>query len=233
MPYTSTGIRPDVIFNPPSVFKRETYNQVYLAMLQKIASLFGCTIDTTPYHTQRTTDEMKQIIHDLGINDMGLEDLYDPDTGRKYKCRIFIGCHYYERQPHLVDKKLNIRNQGPRDPITRIPTKGLKRGGGQSVDTMGGDCLVSAGVHSIRTDEFLNRSAKLKIGVCNVCHMYGCYYDKNKNAWCCPTCGYHADIDVKEVPHASNIIRQIFQALHVAVDYYENGETNSDKMIKM
>ena len=233
MPYTSTGIRPDVIFNPPSVFKRETYNQVYLAMLQKIASLFGCTIDTTPYHTQRTTDEMKQIIHDLGINDMGLEDLYDPDTGRKYKCRIFIGCHYYERQPHLVDKKLNIRNQGPRDPITRIPTKGLKRGGGQSVDTMGGDCLVSAGVHSIRTDEFLNRSAKLKIGVCNVCHMYGCYYDKNKNAWCCPTCGYHADIDVKEVPHASNIIRQIFQALHVAVDYYENGESNSDKMLTL
>lgn len=233
MPYTSTGIRPDVIFNPPSVFKRETYDQIYLAMLMKIAALYGCTIDTTPYHTQRTTDEMKAILHELGVNDMGLEDLYDPDTGRKYKCRIFIGMHYYERQPHLVDKKLNIRNGGPRDPMTRIPTKGLKRGGGQSVDTMGVDSLVSAGVHSILADEFLNRAAKIKIGVCNVCHTYGCYYDKNKNAWCCPCCGYHPDIEIKEVPHASNFIRQIFQALHVAVDYYENGESNSDKMLTL
>lgn len=233
MPYTSTGIRPDVIFNPPSVFKRETYDQVYLSMVQKIAALYGCTIDTTPYHTQRSTEEIREILHKLGINDKGLEDLYDPDTGRKYKCRIFVGCQYYERQPHLVDKKLNIRNGGPRDQMTCIPTKGLKHGGGQSIDTMGNDCLISAGVHSILVDEFLNRSAKIKIGVCNICHTYGCYYDKNKNSWCCPCCGYHPDIDVKEVPHASNLIRQIFQALHVAVDYYENGDTNSDKMLKV
>ena len=232
MPYTSTGIRPDVIFNPPSVFKRETYDQVYLAMVQKIAALFGCTIDTTPYHTQRTTDELREIIKKLGIDDCGMEDLYDPDTGEKYKCRIFVGCHYYERQPHLVDKKLNIRNGGLRDPITRTPTKGLKRGGGQSIDRMGVDSLMSSGTHAIRTDEFLDRSSKIKVGVCNICHSFGAYYDKNMNSWCCHNCGYHDNIDVKEVPHASNIIRQIFQALHVSVDYWENGATDSDEMLR-
>lgn len=228
MPYTTTGLRPDVIFNPPSVFKRETYSQIYVAMLTKVAALLGCSIDCTPYHTQRTTEELQELAKKLGINDKGMEDLYDPDTGRKYRCRIFVGSHYYERQPHLVDKKLNVRNSGPKDPITRIPTKGLKRGGGQSIDRMGSDSMMSSGIHSIRLDELLNRSAKIKIGVCKHCNSYGAYYDKNKNAWCCQHCGYHPDIEVKVVPHASNIIRQIFQALHISIDYYEDGDINNN-----
>ncbi len=226
IPYTTSGLRPDVIFNPPSIFKRETYAQVYLAMIMKIAALMGCSIDCTPYHTQRNTEEIQKLAHQLGINDMGKEVLYDPSTGRRYRCHVFVGCHYYERQPHFVDKKMNIRNGGPKDPITRMPTKGLKRGGGQSIDRMGSDSMMSSGIHSIRFDEFLNRSSKIRIGVCKHCHSIKTYYNKNKNAWCCTCCGYHPDFEIKYVPHASNIINQIFQALHIAIDYHQDGNIN-------
>lgn len=228
MPYTTSGLRPDVIFNPPSIFKRETYSQIYLAMVMKVAALTGCSIDCTPYHTQRTTEEIKELAKQLGINDMGKEVLYDPSTGRRYRCHIFVGNHYYERQPHLVDKKMNIRNGGPKDPITRMPTKGLKRGGGQSIDRMGSDSMMSSGIHSMRFDEFLNRSSKIRIGVCKHCNSIKSYYNKNKNAWCCPNCGYHPDFEIKYVPHASNIINQIFQALHISIDYFQDGNINDD-----
>lgn len=228
MPYTTTGLRPDVIFNPPSIFKRETYSQIYISMVMKVAALTGCSIDCTPYHTQRTTDEIKELAHKLGINDMGKEVLYDPSTGRRYRCHIFVGNHYYERQPHLVDKKMNVRNGGPKDPITRMPTKGLKRGGGQSIDRMGSDSMMASGIHSIRFDEFLNRSSKIRIAVCKHCNSIKTYYNKNKNAWCCPNCGYHPDFEVKYVPHASNIINQIFQALHISIDYFQDGNVNDD-----
>lgn len=220
MPYTQSGMRPDVIFNPPSIFKRETYSQVYNAMVMKIAALLGCSVDSTPYHTQRTTEELHDLCKQLGINEQGKEILYDPDTGRQYECLIFVANTYYERQPHLVDKKMNVRNGGPRDPITRMATKGLRRGGGQSVDRMSSDSMMSSGIFSIRMDEFLNRASNIKVAICKHCHSMKCYYNKNNNAWCCPNCGYHSDFEIKKVPHASNIINQIFQALHISLDYY-------------
>ena len=220
MPYTAAGMRPDVIFNPPSIFKRETYSQVYNAMMMKIAALLGCSVDSTPYHTQRTTEEIKEIARKLNIQEQGKEILYDPDTGRRYECLIFVANSYYERQPHLVDKKMNIRNGGPRDPITRMTTKGLRRGGGQSIDRMSSDSLMSAGVNSLRMDEVLNRASNIKIGICKHCHSIKCYYNKDNNAWCCPNCGYHSDFEIKAVPHASNIINHILQALHLSIDYF-------------
>lgn len=228
MPYTSNGIRPDLIFNPPSIFSRETYGQLYAAMVMKVASLMGCSIDCTPYHTQRSTEELKELCKKIGIDDQGKEILYDPKTGKQYQCHIFIGNHYYERQPHLVDKKMNIRNHGPKDPITRMPTKGRRKLGGQSLDRMSSDSMLSSGIHAIRADEFLNKGSFIKVGVCTRCNAFNAFYDKNKNAWKCPNCGYHSEIEIKKVPHASNIIREIFQGLHIAIDYYQNGSENDD-----
>ncbi len=224
IPYTSFGLRPDVIFNPPTIFVRETYAQVYLAMLQKTCALLGCPIDCTPYHTQRTTEELQELARQMGIDDKGKEILYDPDTGRQYRAHVFVGNHYWERQPHLVEKKINIRNGGPKDKITFNPTKGRRRLGGQSIDRMGSDCLYSSGIHALRMDELLNRGSKLKIGICNRCHSMKSYYNKTSKCWACTQCGMHPDFTIKHVPHASNLINHIFNALHVSIDYYTDGE---------
>lgn len=224
MPYTSTGIRPDIIFNPTSTFKRKTYGQVYYAQIAKIAALLGCTIDLTPYHTIRSDDELINFMRKLGLSDAGYETMYDADTGRPIKSRIFVAVHYWERQPHLVEQKLNVRNGGPRDKETGQPTKGLKRHGGQSSDRMSFDAHVASGIEELVRDMHLNQGSYIKVGICKQCHSAMCYLHKQNQEWVCPQCGPHRNIIVRDIPPASEMLIHILNGLHVGVDYYEAPE---------
>ena len=222
LPYSTNGVRPDVIFNPPAIFKRKTYGQIYLPVLAKLAALLGCPIDCTPYHTMRTTEEVCELLKSLGLSDAGFETMYDSITGRPYKSRIFFANHYWERQSHLVEQKLNVRNGGSRDPITGQPTKGRKHGGGQSIERMSFDAHVASGICETVRDLHLNQGSKIKIGICNRCHSTMGYLNGEKNVWTCPRCGDHPDIIVREVPPASALLTHIFNGLHIAIDYFDH-----------
>lgn len=224
MPYNSTGIRPDIIFNPPSIFKRKTYGQIYLPIVAKISALLGCPIDCTPYHTIRDDEDFFKILKELGLDDTGYETMYDAETGRSYKSRIFFANHYWQRQSHLVEQKLNIRNGGPRVVETGQPMKGRKHLGGQAADRMSFDAHVAAGICEMIRDTHLNQGSKIKIGICNRCRTTMGYYHKERQEWMCPRCGAHQDFIVREVPPASVLMTHIFNGLHVAVDYFEHVE---------
>lgn len=222
LPYSTTGIRPDVIFNPPSIFKRKTFGHVYLPTVAKIAALLGCPIDCTPYSTVRSDTEICELYHRLGLDDAGFETMYDGRTGRAYKSKVFFANHYWERQSHLVENKSNIRNRGPRDPVTGQPTKGRKRGGGQNMDRMGFDANVASGICELIRDSRLNQCSKIKIGICNRCHCTMGYFDAPTKRWVCPRCGPHPEITIREVPTASTLLLHIFNGLHIAVDYFDH-----------
>lgn len=228
MPYTASGIKPDVIFNPISIFKRVTCAQEYMPFLCKIATLMGCPIDTTPFHTQRSSEELCELMKKIGLHETGEEIMYDPDTGRQYPAKIFIGTIYMGRQPHMVERKMNIRNGGPRSIDTYQPSKGRKRGGGQSVDRMGNDSLFAAGINLVSRDAHLARGSSTTIGVCNKCHCIKCYYHDSRKCWICPICGAHEDIIVKELPVASPMITHILNAMHLNIEYFPNGNINND-----
>ena len=222
LPYTTTGLRPDLIFNPPAIFKRMTFGQIYLPTVAKIAALLGCPIDCTSYHTIRKDEDLCKILKQLGLDDAGYETMYDAVTGRPYKARIFFANHYWERQSHLVEQKLNIRNGGTRDPVTGQPTKGRKHGGGQAVDRMSFDAHVAAGICEIIRDTHLNQGSKIKIGICKRCHCTLGYLNRETNVWMCPRCGAHQDITIREVPPSSVLVTHIFNGLHIAIDYFDN-----------
>ena len=222
LPYTKTGIRPDVIFNPPAIFKRKTYGQLYIAMMSKIATLLGCQIDCTPYHTIRTDDDLFKILKDLGLDDAGYETMYDGETNRPYKARIFVGMHYWERQSHLVETKLNVRNGGSRVAETQQPMKGKKHQGGQSADRMTFDCHIAAGINEIVRDLHLNMGSNIKIGICKRCHSIMGYYNEERHEWICPRCGAHPDFIIRHMPHASGLMNHIMNGMHISVDYFDS-----------
>lgn len=221
LPYTKTGIRPDVIFNPPAIFKRKTYGQLYIAMMSKIATLLGCQIDCTPYHTIRSDDDLFAILKQLGLDDAGYETMYDGETNRPYKARIFVGMHYWERQSHLVEAKLNVRNGGPRVAETQQPMKGKKHQGGQSADRMTFDCHVAAGINEIIRDMHLNMGSCIKLGICKRCHSIMGYYNEERREWICPRCGAHQDFIIREMPHASGLMNHIMNGMHISLDYFD------------
>lgn len=222
LPYTTNGVRPDIIFNPPSIFKRKTYGQVYLAMMAKLSALLGCPVDCTPYHTVRDDEDVCRMMKQLGLDDAGYETMYDPVTGRPYKSRIFFGNHYWERQSHLVEQKINVRNGGHREATTNQPKKGRKVNGGQVIDVMSFNAHVASGITEIVRDSRLNQGSKIRVSFCKRCYSMMGYLHAQKNKWECSRCGEHADIVVKEVPPASVLLNHILNGLHVAIDYFDS-----------
>lgn len=221
LPYTATGRRADVYFNPLSVLKRKTYGCVYLANLMKQAALNGVILENSTYGTCRTTDEIIKIYESMGLNENGFETMFDPETGKIIKGLTFFGMTYYERQHHLVESKINVRNHGAKDPVFNMPVRGKSRGGGPAFDPYSCTSLGCAGVNFINQDYHLNQCSKMEIGFCSRCHSTMCYKIDKKNAWCCPSCGQHSEIIPRYVSCSYPLLVHILNGLHMDVKYYD------------
>jgi DNA-directed RNA polymerase beta subunit len=204
------------------VFKRKTYSHMYEGYISKIAALLGCPLDITQNHTYRDEKDLKKYLDLLGIEESENETLYDAETGAPYKCKIFFTNHYWCRQSHLVEQKLNIRVGGSRKFDTGLPEKGRKHKGGQAVDRMSFDSHIAAGIsYSIR-ETHINQGAKIKLGNCRRCRTTFGYYSYLTQEWICPRCGAHSDFTILETPPASNLVFHTLNGAHIAVDYYDN-----------
>lgn len=232
IPYTTSGLQPDIIFSPPSIFKRKTYGQLYVAILAKLCSLLGCPVDCTVGATNRQYSDVKDLLHKLGLDDNGCEVMFDPLTGRKFKGRIFFANHYWERQAHLVENKLNVRNGGPKDETTNQPIRGKKRGGGLSFDRMSFDAHNAAGISEIIRTSHLEQGSKIKVGICQRCHNTLCYLHADTKEWICPNCGKHPDILARDVPPAAVLVTQVLNAAHVGIDYYTEDDMLNEAEIE-
>jgi len=232
LPYTSSGIRPDIIFSPESLFKRETHGHVYIPMIGKLCSLLGIQMDSTPYNSLQINSmskmceyinkKLKEEGSPFEVDPRGYETMYDPMTGKAYKNVIFMGLHYYGRQRHMVDDKMQIRNcSGAYDPLTFQPTKGKKNSGGVSIDRMSTDAIISSGAINTKNDIIIERGSRMEMGICNICKSINCYSKYNetfkKTFWRCPVCGPHNDFTVHLMSPAVNIFEQYMNGLHLSV----------------
>ena len=234
MPYTKSGIRPDIIFNPPSIASRGTCGQIYEPVIAKLAALTGCPLDITPYQTQRSIDEIIEMYKKLGLDPMGYEDLYDPESGQCLG-KVFIGVMQYQRQQHLVEDKLNIRAMdGELDKITGLAVKGRKRGGGQRFDRMTIDAINASGAVLFNRDTHLNQGAKMTIAICGICNKQYTYYSTEYKCWFCACCGRHNNFIIKEVVPAENLINHIFTGMHLTFEYRKrNDDDESTDLLRL
>jgi DNA-directed RNA polymerase II subunit RPB2 len=105
MPYTATGMRPDLIMNPHAVPSRMTIAQLMECMFGKVCSMKGTLGDGTPYSHLAQKDLREHLI-DLGMHPYGNEILYNGQTGEMMAAEIFMGPTFYQRLKHMVaDKK--------------------------------------------------------------------------------------------------------------------------------
>lgn len=228
MPYTDSGVVPDIIFNPPSVFKRNTCGQAYEPQVSKLASLLCCPLETAPYCSYRSTEEIDEIYKELGLDVMGYENLYEPDSGRLIG-KVFLATLQQQRQQHLVENKLNVRGgAGDCDKVSGLPVKGRKKAGGQSVDRMSNDAINTSGAVLLNKFIHIEQGAKTLVAWCNKCHAQFTYYSTDFKCWFCAKCGRHQEFTIIEVPPIQPLINQIFNALHYRVELREkNDEENS------
>jgi len=104
MPYTASGLRPDIIMNPHAVPSRMTIAQLMETMFGKICTEKGTMGDGTPYSHLKIEDLRKHMV-ELGMHPYGNEIMYNGQTGEMMEAEIFMGPTFYQRLKHMVSDK--------------------------------------------------------------------------------------------------------------------------------
>jgi len=126
MPFSETGMQPDVIINPHAFPSRMTIGMFVESIAGKAGALHGLAQDATPFRfsdADRPVDYFGEQLKAAGYNYHGNEPMYSGITGEEFKADIYIGLVYYQRLRHMVNDKFQVRTTGPVDPLTRQPVK--------------------------------------------------------------------------------------------------------------
>jgi len=165
MPFSESGISPDVIINPHAFPSRMTIGMLVESMAGKAGALHGIFQDATPFSfhesgDQTSVDYFGEQLRAAGYNYYGSEPLYSGVSGCLMHADLYIGVVYYQRLRHMVSDKYQVRATGPVNPLTRQPIKGRKKGGGIRLGEMERDSLLSHGCAFLLQDRLLNCSDK-------------------------------------------------------------------------
>ena len=113
MPFTESGITPDVIINPHAFPSRMTIGMLIESMAGKKGSLEGKFQSTTAFQNYQNDDVVSYFgekLKDAGYNYYGNEVMYSGIYGTPLKCDIYIGVVYYQRLRHMVSFVSNLTN---------------------------------------------------------------------------------------------------------------------------
>jgi DNA-directed RNA polymerase I subunit RPA2 len=175
MPFTESGMQPDIIINPHAFPSRMTIGMFVESMAGKAGALHGLAQDSTPFKFDEENTAGDYFGHQLmkaGYNYHGNEPMYSGITGEEFSVDIYIGVVYYQRLRHMVNDKFQVRTTGPVVPTTGQPIKGRKKGGGIRVGEMERDALLAHGTAFLLQDRLLNCSDYMKTWVCRDCGSF-------------------------------------------------------------
>lgn len=172
LPFTETGMQPDVIINPHAFPSRMTIGMFVESLAGKSGALHGIAHDATPWkfsESDTPADYFGEQLRKAGYNYHGNEPMYSGATGEELRCDIYIGVVYYQRLRHMVNDKFQVRSTGPVNSLTMQPVKGRKRGGGIRVGEMERDALIGHGTAFMLQDRLLNSSDYTQTPICRDC----------------------------------------------------------------
>ncbi|KAJ8326604.1 hypothetical protein BDV3_006095 [Batrachochytrium dendrobatidis] len=172
MPFSESGIIPDVIINPHAFPSRMTIGMFIESLAGKAGALHGYAQDATPFkfnEDHAAGDFFGEELRQAGFNYHGNEPMYSGITGQEFKADIYIGVVYYQRLRHMVSDKYQVRTTGPVHNLTQQPVKGRKRAGGIRFGEMERDSLLAHGVSYLLKDRLMNCSDYSQCHVCSIC----------------------------------------------------------------
>lgn len=174
MPFSETGIQPDVIINPHAFPSRMTIGMFVESLAGKAGAMHGISQDSTPWtfsEDDTPADFFGEQLRKAGYNYHGNEPMYSGVTGEELRCDIYIGVVYYQRLRHMVNDKFQVRSTGPVNSLTMQPVKGRKRNGGIRVGEMERDALIGHGTSFLLQDRLLNCSDYTQTPICRSCGL--------------------------------------------------------------
>ncbi len=175
MPFSESGIVPDVIINPHAFPSRMTIGMFVESLAGKSGALHGLAQDSSPWrfdeeHT--AGNYFGEQLRAAGYNFHGNEPMYSGITGKEFAADIYVGVVFYQRLRHMVNDKFQVRTTGPVTPLTGQPIKGRSKGGGIRVGEMERDALLAHGCAFLLQDRLMNCSDYTRAWVCKSCGSF-------------------------------------------------------------
>jgi len=214
MPFTSSGIQPDVIMNPNAIPSRMTIAQLLEALFSKVGALECNHIDGTPFQDNTNIDDANAVLRKYGFEDHGLETMYSGITGEKMEARIFICPTYYLRLKHLAMDKMHARASGPKQILTRQPPDGRARDGGLRWGEMERDVGIAHGSGFLLREKLLEASDKYIVHICNICGLFANKMLK-KEVYHCASCKNSTRISKIILPYAFKLLIQELMSIQI------------------
>lgn len=211
MPYTSTGITPDLLFSPHGIPSRMTVSHLLELISGKTGALSGRHIDGTTFYSEKEEDIRKEL-QSLGFRESGKETMYNGITGEMMHAKIFIGSMYYLKLKHMVANKIHSRARGPIQLLTRQPTEGRAKEGGLRLGEMEKDTFVAHGASLLLKERF--DSDKTVVPVCESCGLIA-IYDAYKSKKYCPVCGDNVPITNIEISYTFKLMMDELKSMCV------------------
>ncbi|XP_013907832.1 PREDICTED: DNA-directed RNA polymerase I subunit RPA2 isoform X2 [Thamnophis sirtalis] len=228
MPFTESGMVPDILFNPHGFPSRMTIGMLIESMAGKSASLHGLCHDATPFTFSEENSAVEyfgKLLKAAGYNYYGTERMYSGVSGVELEADIFIGLVYYQRLRHMVSDKFQVRTTGARDKVTNQPIGGRNVQGGIRFGEMERDALLAHGTSFLLHDRLFNCSDRSVAHVCVDCGSLLSPLLKAPPAWCttrarqyvCASCDQSNTIETIAVPYVFRCFVAELAAINVKV----------------
>ena len=224
MPFTKSGLKPDIIINPHAIPSRMTIGQLKETLLGKVLLELGMFGDGTSFG-ELDVKTISEELQRMNYESYGNEIMYDGLSGAQLEASIFIGPVFYQRLKHMVNDKVHSRATGPMVSLTHQPAEGRSRAGGLRIGEMERDVLISHGATRLCKDRLFDVSDKYKVAVCKKCGMIAAFNDgKNNNKFYtnhdlrvhfCKTCDNKSDFVHVDMPYANKLLFQELQTINV------------------
>ena len=180
MPFTSDGIRPDLIINPHAFPSRMTIGQFVETIMAKACVIYGAFGDCTAFVNLGNKHEtFGNMLLKENYSSNGTQILYNGTTGEQIESEIFIGPTYYMRLKHMVKDKINFRARGPNTNLTRQPVQGRANDGGLRIGEMERDGIIGHGAAHFLQESMLIRGDIYYMAICNKTGMMAIYNPDN------------------------------------------------------
>ena len=215
MPFTASGVTPDIIINPHAIPSRMTIAQLMECILSKAVTSLGGYGDGTPFGDLSVEDIADVLQNKCGFDRHGDEILYNGITGEQIPTKIFMGPTYYQRLKHMVEDKMHSRANGPMVLLTRQPAEGRARDGGLRFGEMERDCLISHGALQFLKERMLDVSDNYRMFICNICGLTA-QVNPEKNIYKCRSCDNYINFSEVRLPYACKLLIQELESMSIA-----------------
>lgn len=205
MPFTMSGIRPDIIFNPHGIPTRMTCSQLIESLLGNICAIRGAHYDGTIFKAV-DFEAFSEALVQYGLNRYGNERMINGMTGELIDTEIFFGPVFYQRlQKFVADSEYSVKN-AMTDAITHQPLDGMASNGGLRIGEMERDTLSSHGASMFLREKFFNHSDGYTAYLCR-CGSHA-IVNIAASEYKCKKCGDLADIVAIKTSWTSKLFMQ-------------------------